>query len=149
MLADNVKLQYICMLLCGEALRQFDAFCSQVGSTDISHLNLVIFGLGMHYFPVHFFSQKRRVIRRGMRNPNGLKVRCFTARLIGLNEYIAAFPGENSSDKIGETDLNEILLNSISNGWINQAYVQGFGCETITLVLKLLFKKNVLLYLNA
>ena len=105
-------------------------------------------GLGMHYFPVHFMSQKNRVIQRGMRNPSGLKVRCYTARLVGLNEYIAAFPGANSSDNICETDLNEILLNSISNEWIKQAYVQGFGCETITLVLKLLFK-NVLLYLNA
>ena len=39
--------------------------------------------------------------------------------------------------KIGDTELNKILLNSIPNGWIMQAYVQVFDCEYIT------FKKLV------
>ena len=30
------------------------------------------------------------------------------------------------------TELNEILLNIINNTWINQSYVQGFYCESIT-----------------
>ena len=34
---------------------------------------------------------------------------------------------------IGKTELNEILLNSMSNRWIKQANVHGFDCETITL----------------
>ena len=35
-------------------------------------------------------------------------------------------------DKIGVTELNEILSNSILNSWSNQAYVQGFDCESIS-----------------
>ena len=41
------------------------------------------------------------------------------------------------TDKMGGTELNEILLNSIPNSWSKQAYVQGFNCETIS------FKRSV------
>ena len=41
------------------------------------------------------------------------------------------------TDKIRVTKLNEILLNSIPNIWSKQAYVKGFGFESIT------FKKAV------
>ena len=41
------------------------------------------------------------------------------------------------ADKIGVTELNEILLNSMPNSWYKQAYVQGFDCEYI------LYKKAV------
>ena len=34
------------------------------------------------------------------------------------------------TDKIGVTELNNILLNSMSNSWSKQAYVQGFDYET-------------------
>ena len=40
-------------------------------------------------------------------------------------------PGAKSSDKIGEIEINEILLNSIPNIWIKLVYVKGFDCETI------------------
>ena len=36
-------------------------------------------------------------------------------------------------DKIGGTELNEILKNSMPNSWSKQAYVQGFDCEYILL----------------
>ena len=52
-------------------------------------------------------------------------------RLIGLNQYLDSFPGATFSDKIGVTELNKILLNSMPNIWSKQAYVQGFGCEYI------------------
>ena len=35
--------------------------------------------------------------------------------------------------KIGEIDLNEIILNSMKNSWSNKAYDKGVGYETITL----------------
>ena len=37
------------------------------------------------------------------------------------------------TDRIGVTKLNEILLNSMPDSWSNQACVQGFDCESITL----------------
>ena len=39
-------------------------------------------------------------MRRGMRKPCVLKVRRYTARLIGLNEDLAVFPGENISERL-------------------------------------------------
>ena len=46
--------------------------------------------------------------------------------MTNLNEYLDTFPGAKASDNIGEKNINEILLNSMSNGWSKQAYVQGF-----------------------
>ena len=41
------------------------------------------------------------------------------------------------TDKIGVTELNEILLNSMPNRWSKKAYVHGFDYESIY------FKKDV------
>ena len=72
---------------------------------------------------------------RGMRNPRKFKVRRYTACMIDLSEYLADFSGSNTSDKIGETGLNEIILNSLPNGWSKHSDVQGFNCETINFFL--------------
>ena len=45
-IASNEKIHCLCMILYGAALCQFDTFCYQVGITTISHLKLVILGLG-------------------------------------------------------------------------------------------------------
>ena len=67
------------------------------------------------------------------RKPCGLKaIRC-TICLIDINEYWGVLPRSKASDKISEADINDIMFNSIPNGWSKQVYVQGFGCETITL----------------
>ena len=50
-LTYNAKLQYLRTLLRGEALRQFDNLCSQVGIMAMAHFNQVIIGLGT-YFPL-------------------------------------------------------------------------------------------------
>ena len=71
-------------------------------------------------------------MRCGMRKPSGLNVRQFTARLNNINKYLALFPGSTLSERNGMTKFNENFLNSVSNSWIKQAYVQGFDCEFIT-----------------
>ena len=71
------------------------------------------------------------------KKPRILTVRPYRGRLIDLHEYLASVLGETLTDKIGLTDLNEILLKSMPNSWSKQAYLQGFDCETIT------FKKSV------
>ena len=76
-------------------------------------------------------------MRHGTKNPRGLAVRHYAARLIDLNEHLASFLGAIFSGKIGITELNDILLNSMHNSWSKQAYVQGFECEYIS------FKKSV------
>ena len=60
-----------------------------------------------------------------------LKLRRYAARLIDSNQYLDSFPGATLSDKIGVTELDNILSNSMPNSWSNQAYVQGFDCESI------------------
>ena len=72
-------------------------------------------------------------MRHGMKNLRILKVIHYAARLIDINEYLVDFPGENVSDDIGETDPNEILLNSMKKVWSKKAYVQGFYFKIITL----------------
>ena len=55
--------------------------------------------------------------------------------MVYLNEYLAILPRVNVSDNIGDTELNGILLNRITNGCRKKWYVKGFE-------FKLLFKKG-------
>ena len=61
-----------------------------------------------------------------------LKVKCYAARLIDLNEHLYYFTGATMADRIGVTELNEIVLNSKPNSWSKQAYFQGFYCKSIS-----------------
>ena len=79
-------------------------------------------------------------MRRGMSKPRGLKVGWNAARLIDINEYLAYFPGAALSEKIVVTELNEILINSMPNSWIKQAYVQFFYWKSID------FKESVKMF---
>ena len=74
-LTYNAKLQYLRTLLRGEALRQFDNLCSQVGIMAMAHFNQVIIGLGTYFPPVNAFSKQERTMHRGMRNPRESNVR--------------------------------------------------------------------------
>ena len=67
-----------------------------------------------------------------MRKPRELKVTCYTARMVDINENLSALPGAKEGEKIFDMEINEILLNIISNGQIKQLYVQCFDFETIT-----------------
>ena len=53
------------------------------------------------------------------------------ARLSLINTCLSSLD-QIQVTKIGDTELNKILLNSIPNGWIMQAYVQVFYCQCIT-----------------
>ena len=48
-------------------------------------------------------------MRRCMKKPHSLKARRYTLHLIYLNEYLASFTEATMDDKIGGTELNEIL----------------------------------------
>ena len=45
-LLDGAKIQYLCTLLCGEALQKFDTFYAEVGSMTSENLKSDILGLG-------------------------------------------------------------------------------------------------------
>ena len=67
-----------------------------------------------------------------MKKLRSLTIRCYTENSIDLNEYLASSPGANLTNKIGVSELDEILLNSMPNIWYNQDYVQGLDCDYIT-----------------
>ena len=54
-----------------------------------------------------------------------------------MNEYLDSLLVATLSDKIGVTELNEILFNIMPDIWYKRAYVQGFDCESIS------FEKSV------
>ena len=66
-------------------------------------------------------------------------MRFYAARMIGINEYLAAFPGVKASAKIGELELNGILFNSIPSGRSKQVCVQ-------FLIVKVLLQKICLYF---
>ena len=69
----SAKIQCLCMLLCGDLVRQIDMFSVEVGSSTMSHLYYIILGLGMHFYPINEFSKKNHVMHCGIRKPLKLK----------------------------------------------------------------------------
>ena len=126
-------MQYICTLVRGEVLYQFDLVSTDAKNTEnLLDVDYLLKGLAWYLPPVNSLSKQKRAMRHCMKKPHILKVRRYAVRLIDLNEYLASFPGSTIADKMGVTELNEILLNSMPNSWSNQAYVQGFDRETIS-----------------
>ena len=66
-----------------------------------------------------------------MIKPHKLKLRHYSALLVGNNAYLVEFPGEKLSGNIGQTELNEIVFSNMPNGCIKKAYMQGFYCNII------------------
>ena len=58
MLITGAKIQYICTLVHGEALRQINKLSAEVGNTTSEILKSIILGLGMYSFPVNALSKK-------------------------------------------------------------------------------------------
>ena len=58
-----------------------------------------------------------------MSNPHETKGRCYVSHMIDINDdddlYI--IPKAKASDKIGETELNVIILNNMTNGCSKQS----------------------------
>ena len=65
-LSANANLQYICALIFGKSLCQFDNLCGPVVSITMTHLNQVVLVLST-YFPVNELSKKSRTTYCGMR----------------------------------------------------------------------------------
>ena len=121
----DVNIHYLCTLVHGEALRQFDLLSADVKNTETLNVDYYIKGLAL-YFLCELALKKKSAAK--WKKTRSLRVRRYAARLIDLNEYLASFPGAILADKIGVTELNEILLNSMPSSWSRQAYVQGFDC---------------------
>ena len=74
---------------------------------------------------VNNLSKKKRVMRLAMRKPQDIPLKCFSAHLKELNNYLPLFPGSRSTKKMPPEELNKILPQAVLNGWAKQAYLQG------------------------
>ena len=125
-------MQYLRTLVRGGSLRQFDLLSTDIENTDTYlTVDYLLKGLLWYFFLWIRFQNKSVQCGAVWKKTRSLKVRIYAARLIDLNEYLASFLGAAVYDKIGITELNDILLNSLSNSWYKQAYVQGFYYKSI------------------
>ena len=98
---------------------------------------IIILRVSVVFFSYEFdFKTKARDVPQNEK-PCSIKLRCYAACLIGLNECLDSSPGATLADNIDKNKLNNIILNRMSNRSFKQAYVQGFDCEYIS------FKKYV------
>ena len=86
------NIQYLCIILCDKALCQLDTLSDEVGSATTTHLNRIILVLGKYFYPIRELSKQKCAMCRGMRKKCDLKLRCYSARIIDINAYLAAFP---------------------------------------------------------
>ena len=109
-------------------MHKFDMLSAEVGSTTLGNLIRFFWVL----VRINAFSKQKCAMRRRMKKPRGLKVRRYADHIIDLNKYLSVLPGAKEGDTFCETEINENLLNIMTNSWISQAYVQEFDCETIS-----------------
>ena len=53
----GAKIQYLCRMVRGKALRHIDTFSDEVVSTTSEHLKSIIFRFGAYFFPVNVLSK--------------------------------------------------------------------------------------------
>ena len=96
------KVQYICMLVRGEALHQFDLLYVDVENKNSSlDVDYLLNGLAWYFLPVNSLSKKKRAMHCCMKRLCSLNVKLYAARLIDLNDYLDSFPGATMTDQIG------------------------------------------------
>ena len=96
------------MLVRGEELHQFYLIYSDMENKNTYlTVDYILKGLAW-YFPCEF-SLKKVCNAPLYKKPRNLKMRCYAARSIDLNDYLVSFTGEIMADKIGVTEINEII----------------------------------------
>ena len=112
-ITDYGKIQYLCTLLRGGSLHEFETLLENIGHTTNKNLNRIILGLGTYFFPINYPSEKNHTMWCGMRKQSELKVRQYAAYLIKTNGYFI-FSGFEPKT-IVDMEINNILSRSIPN----------------------------------
>ena len=71
----------------------------------------------MYLFSIDVLSKQKISMKHGVRKPGELMFRHYAAHMVKLNKHLAVFTGSNTDNKNIETEINDILLHSIPNGW--------------------------------
>ena len=56
-LRSDAKTQYLCTMISGEALHQFDTLSAEVGIVTPEKLTSIILGLGTYFYPINSLSK--------------------------------------------------------------------------------------------
>ena len=88
-LKAGAKVQYLCTMVCVEALHHFDALSDEVESSTPETLTSIILGLGTYLPPIYALSKQKRVMRRRIRKLRGLKLIRYAACLVELHKYLS------------------------------------------------------------
>ena len=92
-LEAGVKCQYLCTLVRGEALRQFDSLSVDVEGTETLNVDYIIRCLSQYFPPVNLLKIEAHNASWNEK-PRSLSVRRYAACLIDLNQYLESFLGQ-------------------------------------------------------
>ena len=67
-LDTGAKIQYLCMLVRGVELRQFDLLSIDVESAENLNVEYIIKCLELNFYPLNSISKQNGMMRRGMKN---------------------------------------------------------------------------------
>ena len=71
----------------------------------------------MYLFSINALSKQKLSIHHGVSKPRELMLRRYAAHMVKLSQHLVVFPGSNHNNKNVETEINDIILHSIPNGW--------------------------------
>ena len=120
-----VRINYLHMVIRGEALIRFDELARNNNGITCAHLEHIMEGLLGYFSPINALSKQKRVMCRAIYKPRDLPFKSFTAQLKELNYYLPLFPISINSNNMAPKELNNILLHTIPNGCLKQSYLQG------------------------
>ena len=81
-LEAGAKFQYLCTLVCGEALLQFDLLSDCVEGTEILDVYYIIRFLAQYFLPVNFLSKQKHAMRCRMKRLRSITIRRYAECLI-------------------------------------------------------------------
>ena len=81
----------------------FFYLCIKIGSTGVINLNQVILGFGRYIPSEKALTKKKRTMHCWMINTRKLKLRCYVACMVDLNEYLTIFLGRKASEDVSDT----------------------------------------------
>ena len=100
------KINYLCTILRGEALWEFDKLSSQNTGTNSTHLKFIQEGLLGYSFPINALSNQKHVMRRDMCKPWDIPFKRFSDLLMELTNYLIIFPESSAFKKMPPEELN-------------------------------------------
>ena len=114
---------FICIIMSGEALHEFDFLKESAGSTTKQNLTETIQIIGKYLFSSNTLSDEEHAMYHSMwkvRN-NILEISCVSYAIICVPTL---FPELDQYRKIEDEEINKLLLHSVPNWWKTVLYTR-------------------------